>query len=53
MKSVMASILQIAGIGGTATGLYMLAPWLGVVVGGVGLVALGFAIDPPKRGPKS
>ena len=51
MRSLVASLLEIAGIAGMAYGMWMLAPWFGVTVGGAGLVVLGFALDvPPRKG---
>lgn len=50
MRFLVASALEVAGIALVATGLWMLAPWLGVTVAGAGLVAVGMAVDPPKRG---
>jgi hypothetical protein len=49
MKLIVAAFLEIAGICGVAAGLWMLAPWLGVAAGGVGLVLCGLAVDPPRR----
>jgi|GEM_PF-3762517 len=44
------TLLELAGIAAVAVGLWMLAPWIGVTVAGLGLVAVGVALDPPRRG---
>lgn len=49
-RLAVSALLEIAGLLAIAAGLWMLAPWLGVTVGGVGLAAYGIALDPPKRG---
>jgi hypothetical protein len=49
MKLVVATILEVAGILALSAGFFLLAPWLGVVVGGLCLVLLGIAVDPPAR----
>lgn len=43
------TLIEMTGLAAVAVGLWMLAPWLGVTVAGLGLVALGIALDPPKR----
>lgn len=40
---------QIAGIGGIATGCYLIYPPAAWIIGGLLLIVLGAAIDPPKR----
>lgn len=47
MKSTVSNVLVIAGLVAVPCGLWMLAPWLGVVALGPVLVALGFLLDPP------
>lgn len=41
--------LELVGLVVVAAGLWMLAPWLGVTVGGLGLVGLGVLLDPPRQ----
>ncbi len=48
MRFVVASILEVVGLAVMAVGLWTLAPWLGLVVGGVAVAALGIAVDPPR-----
>ena len=47
MKFLIASALELLGIGAVSFGFGMLTPWLGVVVAGVGLIVLGLALDWP------
>lgn len=47
-----ATLAQLAGIAAITTGCYLIHPAVGWVVGGLLLVALGVALDPPKRLPK-
>lgn len=49
--TLFSTIAEVAGLAAIAFGLGMLAPWLGVTVAGVGLLALGVALDPPRRAP--
>ena len=44
--SVLSTVLELAGLLLLASGLWMLAPWLGVAVGGVCLVVVGSLTDP-------
>lgn len=48
MRFWIASVLEVAGVAVLGTGLWMLAPWLGITIGGLGLVAFGLALDPPR-----
>lgn len=52
MKAV-STLAELVGVVLIAVGLGMFLPWVGVVAGGVGLVALGVLLDPPEppRGP--
>jgi len=52
LRFILASAVEIAGIVVLGVGLWMLAPWLGVAVSGLGMIALGFALDLPKRGDR-
>lgn len=45
MRTTISSLLELAGLAAVAVGLWMLAPWLGVTVAGVGLVVVGLALD--------
>lgn len=40
-----AAALQAAGCSGVAVGLFLLAPWLGVAVGGALAVVFGVAVE--------
>lgn len=48
MRFWIASALEVAGVIAVGVGLWMLAPWLGVTIAGLGLVAFGLALDPPR-----
>ncbi len=50
--SRLSTLLELAGVTLVAVGAWLLAPWLGLVAGGVLLVALGLALDPPVRGDR-
>lgn len=39
------SVLQMAGIAATSYGGFLLVHWLGVVLGGVGMFAIGFQLE--------
>ncbi len=41
---------ELLGIGAIVWGFAQIAPWLGWIVGGIALVLVGLAIDPPKGG---
>lgn len=47
MKSLAASVLQIAGIAAVSYGAWTIAHWAGYIVAGVGLFAIGFVMDLP------
>ena len=47
--TLLSTLLEILGLGVLAFGLWLLAPWLGVTVAGLGMVALGFALDVPGK----
>lgn len=52
MRAVVSSVLELVGLALVAAAGFMLAPWVGVFLAGVGLVALGLALDPPVRGDR-
>lgn len=45
----LSTFLELVGVAGVAAGAAMLAPWLGLVVGGLAVAAIGVALDPPRR----
>jgi len=47
---VFSAVLELLGVACVAFGLWLLAPWIGVVALGVGLLIVGLAVDPPRRG---
>ena len=52
MRAVVSSVLELVGLALVAAAGVMLAPWVGAFLAGVGLVALGLALDPPVRGDR-
>lgn len=48
--SRLSTALELAGVAAVATGAWLLAPWIGLVVGGVLVASVGIALDPPRRG---
>lgn len=45
VKSTLSDICTVAGLLAVAVGLGMLAPWLGVTVGGLLLIGLGYLVE--------
>ena len=45
---VASTIVELFGIAAITWGFVQIAPWLGWIVGGLALVLIGFAIDPPR-----
>lgn len=41
-------VVELAGIAAITWGFAQIAVWLGWIIGGLALVLVGFAIDPPK-----
>jgi uncharacterized membrane protein len=50
---VIATILQVLGLAAVAVGVAFVVPWLGLVVAGVELVALGVALEMRSRDARS
>ena len=48
-----ASLLELGGIGGIVYGFWLIAPFLGFILGGISLILLGLAVDPPVKRPKN
>jgi predicted phage tail protein len=46
---VIHTVLQVLGVAVMSAGFWMLAPWLGAVVAGVALVALGVSLEADRR----
>jgi hypothetical protein len=52
IPSILSFLLEIAGIAAIVYGLFLLAPVVGFIGGGIGLILVGLALDPPGRAPK-
>lgn len=42
--------LELIGVAAVTAGAWVLAPWIGLIVGGLLVGAVGVALDPPRRG---
>lgn len=51
MRTIFATVAELAGIASITVGLWLVAPVLGLVAAGVGLIVVGLAIDPPSPRP--
>lgn len=47
LRAITAVMLDLAGFAALITGFWWLAPWAGLVVLGLGLIIVAWAIDPP------
>ena len=52
MRAVLSAACEFAGLSAIIFGFFLIAPWLGWIVGGLAMVVVGLAIDPPKRSDK-
>lgn len=48
LMAVLSAMVELVGIAAIVGGFWLLAPWLGLIVGGIALVVVGLALDPPK-----
>ncbi len=46
---MVSAVVELCGIAGIIWGFAWIAPWLGLIIGGLALVFVGVAIDPPTR----
>lgn len=51
-RQIASAALQLVGVAAITVGCWELAPWLGLMVGGLLVTLVGVALDPPKRQPK-
>ena len=51
-RFVAALVLQLLGIAGIASGAGLVYPPAGIIIGSLGLILIGFCIDPPARSVK-
>lgn len=47
-RAVASVVCELGGLALTSFGLYTLAPWLGLLAGGVALLLVGRILEPPK-----
>lgn len=48
MRTIFATVAELAGIASIIVGLWLVTPVLGLVAAGAGLIAVGIALDPPR-----
>ncbi len=49
VRLMVSAVVELCGIAGIIWGFALITPWLGLIVGGLALVLVGVAIDPPIR----
>lgn len=49
LTQIASVLVELLGIAAITAGFALIAPFLGLIVGGVLLVIIGMAIDPPRR----
>ena len=49
VKLLLSGLLELSGIAAITGGVYLISPIAALIIGGVALIALGLALDPPKR----
>jgi hypothetical protein len=49
MRQIISTLIELTGAAAVVHGCYLIAPFLGFVVAGVVLVAVGLALDPPQK----
>lgn len=52
MRSVVGTVLELAGIAVIFVAAYAVDVWLAVALGGVALAVAGYAVADPRRPPK-
>lgn len=52
IPSILSLLLELAGLGAIVYGLFLIAPVAGFIGGGLGLILIGLALDPPQRAPR-
>lgn len=45
-REIVSIVVELAGIGVLSTGFWLIRPWCGLIVLGVGLIVIGFASSP-------
>lgn len=49
IRLTISGVLELLGIAAIIWGFYLIAPFLGFIIGGIGLLIIGRAIDPPIK----
>lgn len=49
VREVITTAMQLIGLAAVSYGLFTFKPWVGIVCGGLSLILISVAIDPPKR----
>jgi hypothetical protein len=52
VRFTLSSICELGGLSGFVWGFHLISPFLGFIVGGICLILVGLAIDPPVSPPK-
>lgn len=52
MTRVASACVELVGVAAIVWGFAQIVPWLGWIVGGIALVLVGLALDPPRRADK-
>ena len=52
IRFTFSSVFELAGLSGISWGFHLISPFLGFIVGGICLILVGLAIDPPVSRPK-
>lgn len=51
LRAVLSAITELLGVAAIFAGFWWIAPWLGLIVGGIAMIIIGVAIDPPPKRP--
>lgn len=49
VRLVISGVLELLGLAAIVWGCSLIAPFLGFIIGGVGLMFIGLAVDPPAK----
>lgn len=51
-RLLLSALFELAGVAALVWGAFLIAPFLGFIVGGLGLILIGLAVDPPAARAK-